>query len=143
MAASRSGRGFEGGRIVPRPPLAVSLTRALRLCCPRCGGAPLFRPLRDVRSFYDWFTTLEGCSSCGLRYEREPGYFLMATFAINYAFMIGTGVALWIVTEMWLDLSLRTQLTVILVPMTAVGLLAARHSKALFLAVDLWLVPER
>ncbi|MGH7804257.1 MAG: DUF983 domain-containing protein [Candidatus Binatia bacterium] len=94
-----------------------------------------------MRSFYDWFTTLDGCAKCALRYEREPGYFLMATFAINYSFMIGTGLALWIVTEMWFELSMATQLAVILVPMIAVGLLAARHSKALFLAVDLWLVP--
>ena len=123
--------------------LAVSLRRATRLVCPRCGVGPLFRPLREVRSFYDWFTTLESCPGCGLRFEREPGYFLMATFAINYTAMIGTGVALWVVTEMWLDLTLRTQLAVILTPMVVVGLAAARHSKALFLAVDLWLVPKR
>jgi hypothetical protein len=57
--------------------------------------------------------------------------------------MIGTGLGLWIVTEIFFEIALSTQLLVILAPMIVVGLLAARHSKAVFLAFDLWLVPVR
>lgn len=105
--------------------------------------SPLFKSIGRVRGFADWFSTLEGCPRCDYRYEREPGYFLMSIFAINYSLMIGTGLGLWILTEIFLELPLRTQLAVILVPMTVVGLAAARHSKAVFLAFDLWLVPVR
>ena len=48
--------------------------RALRLRCPECGKGKLFR---------NWFTMPKKCSSCGLIYEREPGYYLGSIY-VNY-----------------------------------------------------------
>src|SRR3989442_15048273 len=48
--------------------------RALRLRCPRCGETPLFR---------GWFAMAPECRFCGLRYERDQGYFVGAIY-INY-----------------------------------------------------------
>lgn len=48
--------------------------RALRLRCPRCGGSPVFR---------GWFRMNPDCDTCGLHYERDPGYFLGSIY-INY-----------------------------------------------------------
>lgn len=124
-------------------PLGTLLARALRLTCPRCGISPVFPPLRETRSFQDYFSTRKGCPRCRYDYEREPGYFLMATFAVNYSLMIGTGLFLWIVTETFFELAMWLQLTIILTPMVVVGVAAARLSKAIFLAFDLWVVPER
>ena len=63
----------------PRPLEAATparvLSRALRLVCPRCGGAPLYAGP---------FRMHEVCVVCGLRYERAPGYFVGAIY-VNYA----------------------------------------------------------
>jgi uncharacterized protein (DUF983 family) len=50
------------------------LWRAWRLRCPRCGREKLFKNLIGMH---------QQCASCGLRYEREPGYFLGSIY-INY-----------------------------------------------------------
>ena len=127
----------------PSLPLATLMARALRLRCPRCGVSPVFPPLQATRTFKDYFSTLQGCPRCRYDYEREPGYFLMATFAVNYGLMIGTGLVLWIITETFFELPMWLQLTIILTPMVIVGVGAARLSKVIFLAFDLWVVPER
>jgi uncharacterized protein (DUF983 family) len=50
------------------------LGRTLRLRCPRCGQGKLFHGyLRMPRE----------CESCGLKFEREPGYFLGSIY-FNY-----------------------------------------------------------
>ena len=50
------------------------LFRSLRLRCPRCGQGKMFT---------GWFRMAESCPACGLKYEREPGYFLGSIY-INY-----------------------------------------------------------
>lgn len=51
--------------------------------CPRCREGPLFRaPL-----WRGLFAMYESCPSCGLRFEREPGYFLGAMY-FSYALSI-------------------------------------------------------
>lgn len=50
------------------------LRRCLALRCPNCGGGKLF---------YGYFRMYPGCRPCGLRYERESGYFLGSIY-INY-----------------------------------------------------------
>ena len=50
------------------------LVRALRLRCPACGRGVLYGSLVRMRP---------QCGHCGLRFEREPGYFLGAIY-INY-----------------------------------------------------------
>ena len=59
-------------RGIPRA-LAL-LWRGACLRCPRCGARSLFRT---------WFAMYERCAVCGLRFEREQGYFLGAMY-INY-----------------------------------------------------------
>lgn len=48
--------------------------RAFRLRCPACGQGKLFA---------GWFRMPPVCSHCGLKYEREPGYFLGSIY-FNY-----------------------------------------------------------
>jgi hypothetical protein len=63
--------------------LGQLLWRAQRLRCPRCGQGRLFSGL---------FNMHEICSSCHLKYERAPGYFLGSIY-VNYGF---TAVAMTI-----------------------------------------------
>lgn len=57
----------------PRPVTAFG--RGLLRRCARCGGGDLFER---------WFTMRERCPTCGLRFEREEGFFLGA-FVVNFA----------------------------------------------------------
>jgi uncharacterized protein (DUF983 family) len=48
--------------------------RALRLRCPACGHAPIFR---------GWFSMHDVCAACGRRFDRGPGY-LLGSIYFNY-----------------------------------------------------------
>jgi len=55
------------------------MRRGLRRRCPRCGES----------AFLGWFEMKEFCSSCGLRFEREPGYWVGAVI-INTTVIFAT-----------------------------------------------------
>ena len=112
------------------------LGRALRLRCPVCGRVPIFPPLSRTRRLYDWFTPLDGCPRCGYAYEREPGYFLMAIWAINYGFSGLFATALYLLLEWKTQLDTGGLMACVLIPTACFSLLAARHAKALFIAID-------
>ena len=54
------------------------LGRALRLKCPLCGRGKLFR---------GWLAMHRKCPSCGVKFEREPGFFLGSIY-INYGLTV-------------------------------------------------------
>lgn len=51
------------------------LLRGVRKRCPNCGAGSLYR---------GWFRMIDRCRGCGLRFEREPGFFVGA-YLINFA----------------------------------------------------------
>jgi uncharacterized protein (DUF983 family) len=66
--------------------------------CPRCRQGDLF-----ANAMYGFKPQKmkEYCSYCGLRYEREPGYFYVAMFvsyAFNVAQMLGIGLLTYVIT---------------------------------------------
>ena len=64
----------------------------LRQMCPRCRSARIFR-----KSIFTGFPRMhECCPNCGLKFEREQGYFLGAMY-ISYGLALITIVALRIV----------------------------------------------
>lgn len=57
---------------------------AVRARCPRCRKGAMFTgPMYSLKVQ----KMHETCSHCGLRYEREPGYFYVAMF-VSYAFTV-------------------------------------------------------
>lgn len=52
-------------------PASSAFTAALRQLCPRCREGPIFS---------HWLRMHSHCPRCGLRFEREPGYFLGAMY---------------------------------------------------------------
>ena len=54
--------------------VSTVLWRGLRLVCPVCGRGKLFR---------GWFRMHRSCDSCGLVFERGPGYWLGSIY-VNY-----------------------------------------------------------
>lgn len=116
--------------------------RAMHLRCPTCGERPIFLPLQRTRSLSDWFTPLDGCPRCGYPYEREPGYYLMSIWAVNYGAGSALGLLLYGVLEWFFDLPLEVLLACVMIPIVLFNFFFARHSKALFLAFDLYCDPH-
>lgn len=116
--------------------------RALRLRCPECGRHPIFVPVGRVRSLFDWFYPLDGCPQCGYAYEREDGYFLLATWAVNYGAVGAIGVGLGLVLQSFTRLNLWAIVCILLVLMPLASLLFVRHAKALYLAMDHYFDPH-
>lgn len=136
----------ESRRAVPPEPrtlwLALAfLGRALRLRCPVCGQSRIFVPLRQTRSLHDWFNPLDGCPRCGYPYEREPGYFLFALWVLNFGFVASVGILLYVSLEMFANVSTPVLLLATAGPAPLLGIVVARHAKALFIALDHFFEP--
>ncbi|MFA7233339.1 MAG: hypothetical protein WC076_04430 [Terrimicrobiaceae bacterium] len=116
--------------------------RAMRLRCPVCGKSRIFVPWHALRSLRDWFTPLDGCPRCGYAYERETGYFLLSIWAVNYGFGSLLGITVYLVLETFFPLPLKDLLFWVIAPVVVFNLLFARHSKALFLALDHYFDPH-
>ena len=101
--------------------------RALRLRCPWCGGGRMFRGTLAMH---------ERCSACGLRFEREPGYFLGSIY-LNYGAAVAVAIAVHLVLSTSLGWSAAAELAVIVPVVVALGFLLFRVSRALWLAFDL------
>jgi uncharacterized protein (DUF983 family) len=117
--------------------------RSLRLRCPECGVSPIFPAIRRVRSLWDWFTPLDGCPRCGYAYLREEGYFLLATWVINYGIIAGLAVIVSFTLDELLNLTIRQQVLFVFAPMPVLSLLFARHAKSMWLAMDHYFDPHR
>jgi uncharacterized protein (DUF983 family) len=122
---------------------SVFFLRALRLRCPECGESPIFTPLRETRSVSQWMHPLEGCPRCRYKYEREPGYFLLSTWALNYGLVGGLGLLAGLAVEWLWHPPVWQTITCVAVPVLAANVLFVRHSKAIFLAFDHFIDPQR
>lgn len=113
-------------------PTGTLVRRAMRLRCPVCGTGRMFRGL----------TTLDTCPYCGFHFEREVGYFTNALI-VNYT--ITSLPVLLVVAPLayFSRLPIWTLLTVGLLIAALLPLLAFRHAKAFWLAVDLAARPPK
>ncbi len=74
-----------------KPTWGTLLRRGATKRCPRCGAGHLYR---------GWFKMKERCPGCGMRFEREPGFFVGA-YLINFAitegmlFVLVMGFVFW------------------------------------------------
>jgi uncharacterized protein (DUF983 family) len=107
------------------PPLGVVLARALRLRCPRCGNGQLYE---------GWFRMRERCPACGLRYEREQGFFVGAIY-VNYAITAVLGLGSVILLDSVIGLALWQQLAIAIPIMLLAPLVFFRHARSLWLGI--------
>lgn len=117
--------------------------RATLLRCPVCGISPMFPKLTSVRRLSDYFAPLDGCPRCGYAYEREPGYFLMSIWAINYGAGSALGIVIYLILLLNFKLSLAAELAWVLIPVCIFNVVFARHSKSYFIAFDHLCDPHR
>jgi uncharacterized protein (DUF983 family) len=102
------------------------LRRALALRCPRCGHGALFTGP---------FTMCEACAVCGLRFEREPGYFVGAIY-VNYAVTAAACLGGAIALDVAFGIPVWAQLVVAGGLATLVPLLFFRYSRSLWLCIE-------
>lgn len=126
----------------PERGITAYVGRALRLRCPKCGESPLFRSWRESGGIIRWFEPLAGCPVCDYRYEREPGYFLMAIWAIDYGIVCVFGLLLLLLAIVLWDPGTVALTLIVIPPLPVLSVLLIRHSKALFLALDRFIDPE-
>ncbi|HTN72355.1 MAG TPA: DUF983 domain-containing protein [Methylomirabilota bacterium] len=109
------------------------LGSGLRLKCPRCGiGALYERP----------FKMYSVCPHCGLKFEREQGYFVGAIY-VNYAATVMIAVPGFFILDAFTNMTINEQL-IIWIPFAIIfPLLFFHHSRSLWLALDHFLNPEK
>lgn len=109
-----------------RTPFKVGYRRALKLLCPNCGSDRLFRSFTRMN---------EKCSSCGLKYEREPGYFLGATY-ISYGWTASTMTAAYLILHIAVDYPNQYVLPPLIAYVVLFPIFFHRYARALWLAFD-------
>ena len=107
-------------------PFRQALERALRLRCPRCGGERLFAGV---------FRMHERCAACGLRYEREAGYFVGAIY-LNYGVTVVVACGTVLLLDETVGLTLAQQLAVGVGLGALVPFLFFRYARSLWLGLD-------
>lgn len=106
-------------------------SQAMRLRCPRCGQGILFQ---------GWFLMHERCSSCNLKYERSPGYFLGSAY-FNYGQTAATMTATYMILHFGYGVSKNWLLPPLAVYCTLWPLFWFRYARALWLAFDCYMDP--
>ena len=106
--------------------------RALRLTCPRCGRAPLFR---------GWFRMNVVCSACDLRFERAQGYWVGAIY-VNYGVTVAIAVGGFFLLREWPGLETPAQLALWVPFVIAFPLWFFRYSRSLWLGLEYGLNPD-
>jgi uncharacterized protein (DUF983 family) len=117
-----------------RPPFGEALKRGLRLRCPCCGRGPLYR--RVLRMYHD-------CPLCGLRYYREPGYYvgaMIVNYGVTAFFMIAIYLVSLLLPDFW-HVTTGTKIIVWMLAAALVSLALVPHARSLWLAVDYWIEP--
>ena len=102
------------------------LGHGLRLRCPRCGEGRLY----DTP-----FRMKENCTRCGLKFEREQGYFIGAIY-INYAATVGIAVPGFFLLDAFIGITINQQLALWLPFAIIFPLLFFHHSRSLWLVLD-------
>lgn len=112
--------------------LRTLLSRAARRVCPYCG---------QVKVFKNWFSIERYCPACGVRFEREDGYFLGA-MAVNLIVAEMVGMSAVIVLLLQRDMSLIWQEALAITVAVGMPLLFYPFSRIFWMAIDLYFDKE-
>jgi uncharacterized protein (DUF983 family) len=103
--------------------------------CPRCRRGAIF-------SGRGWIAVHARCPECGLKYEREQGYFVGAMY-VSYALAIPPYLAIVSALWLWADWSYQWSLLGAVVAYLPAVPLAMRFSRVLWIYIDQAFDPEK
>jgi uncharacterized protein (DUF983 family) len=129
-------RSFDVGDVVGETPgWGVLIRRGLARCCPRCG---------DDRVWVHRYRLVDRCPGCGVRYLREPGFFMGAWF-INFMVLEILHWTLVMAFIVWRsadpDAGLLVPLAIGLITAVAVPIFFYPRSLTVWAAIDLAMTP--
>jgi uncharacterized protein (DUF983 family) len=119
------------------PASRFSLTALLMGRCPRCREGRIFPPFWSPRLL----TMNPTCEVCGLRFEREPGYFLGAMY-VSYGLGVFTILPVSMLLILVADWSLVAVMTVMVVQTLISMPLFFRLSRVIWIHVDQAFIPS-
>jgi len=106
------------------------LGAVMRQVCPRCRRGRIFR-LPVFRAPLDMYET---CSECGLRFQREPGYFTGAMYVSYFLFVVpATALYLTWLAQGWPMKYLLVSAFALSLPLVP---LVVRMSRVIWMYVD-------
>jgi uncharacterized protein (DUF983 family) len=117
---------------MPRIPFGTIVSRSMKLRCPRCGVGRLFRGM---------FRMHERCASCGLKYERAPGYFLGSAY-INYGVTAVLLTVAYVVLHFGFELTNRQLIAPLMTLVVVFPLVFFRWARSWWLAMDCYIDRE-
>jgi uncharacterized protein (DUF983 family) len=113
--------------------LGRRLLSILRLRCPRC---------LDGKVFAGFVTMNLCCPRCGVRFEREPGYFLGSLYA-SYFLSVGILTVFYLlISALFPHWSSLQAAAVALVPYAPFIPLIYRYSRVIWMHIDWWGKPD-
>jgi uncharacterized protein (DUF983 family) len=77
----------------------------------------------------------DSCGACGLKFEREQGYFVGAIY-INYAATVLIAVPGFFVLDLWTTMNIHQQLALWIPFAVIFPLIFFHHSRSLWLVLD-------
>ncbi len=104
----------------------VYVLRGLRLRCPDCGGTKLFSGPFRMR---------ETCDHCGLKFYREPGFYLGSIY-VNYGLTALLVMAVYFGLVALTELSDPWRLSISMAVCVLFPLWFFRYARAIWLAFD-------
>jgi uncharacterized protein (DUF983 family) len=121
------------------PGTGISTTAAIvQQLCPRCRRSRIFRS-----SIFTGFPKMyERCPSCGLKYEREPGYFLGAMY-ISYGLALVTITAIAVLLWLAVGWSLQKSVVVAILVFLPLAWPLTLLARVLWIHLDQAIDPER
>ncbi len=118
-----------------KPEWGTLLRRGFTKKCPRCGGGKLY---------VGWFRMKERCPTCGLLFEREPGFFVGAYF-INFVIAEGLLFVLLMGFVFWKDqhpeAGVAVPIAIAIVLGVGAPLLFYPFSRTIWSALDIGMTP--
>jgi len=84
----------------------------------------------------------EACPQCGLKFEREQGYFVGAIY-VNYAATVLIAIPGYFILDGWTSMTLHQQLVLWITFCVIFPLLFFHHSRSLWLVLDHLLNPVK
>ncbi|HVG20714.1 MAG TPA: DUF983 domain-containing protein [Blastocatellia bacterium] len=109
------------------------MLRGLRLRCPACGQARLFKSL---------FKMHEECPHCGMVFMREQGYFIGAIY-VNVIVTEGLIFFTYLICLLTLPAANQTVYTILFALALIIPLIFYRHARSIWLSFDYIVDPPK
>ena len=101
--------------------------------CPRCHQGKVFQN-NNPYSFRNGLTMQTHCSACGLKYERETGYFYGAMY-VSYGLQVSVFIVLYTMDSLWLHLRAAIPLSLVIGCIVAMFPLTFRWSRIIWIGM--------